>query len=259
MKLSKLKKKIPSLHVRKKKFAGRNNTGRITVAHQGGGHKQNYRKISMQGLNLTGFVVNLEYDPNRTAHLAKVYDSLQKTYSYILAPTHIKALDFISPLTKKNSENEITVLKQIGGCFLLEDLSVGDYIYNIELTPGQGGQLVRSAGGFATILQKTPTHVIIKMPSGEHRMILKTCTAFLGNLSNENQMNISWKKAGKSRWLNIRPTVRGVAKNPIDHPHGGNTSGGCHPVTPWARLTKGKPTRSKKKKNFLIIKKYKDR
>jgi len=137
--------------------------------------------------------------------------------------------------------------KQIGHRYSLDNLSVGDPIYNIEMYPQQGAQLVRAGGTSASILQKTKNFVTIKLPSGECRAIPKHCKAFFGSLTNEKHTQINWKKAGKSRWLNIRPTVRGVAKNPIDHPHGGNTSGGCLPVTPWAKLTKGKPTRSKKK------------
>lgn len=261
MLLSKYKHKLNYLYNRKKKLAGRNNTGRITVFHQGGGHKQKFRLVNFNGNFLNGIVTNFEYDPNRSARLAKVcyLKNNLKHFYYILAPQNIKVLDSIESsvnkelLIEKNND-EITNAKLVGSCYFLSEYAIGDYVYNVELTPNQGGQLVRAGGTSAVILQKTTDFVLIKLPSGEHRLVPAKCKAFFGNLSNENHTKIIWKKAGKSRWLNIRPTVRGVAKNPIDHPHGGNTSGGCHPVTPWAKLTKGKPTRSKKKVNSLIIK-----
>jgi len=255
--LSKYKKKIYSLINRKKKSAGRNNNGRITVAHQGGGHKQLYRQIDFQKSFDNGIVINLEYDPNRSAHIAKIYTSNEKIkFKYILAPKNLKILDKISATHLLNN-NVQNVEKQLGNFYKLSDFNVGDFIYNIEILPNTGGQLVRSAGGFAQVLQKLSDNVIIALPSGEHRMFPNTCKACFGNVSNENNNLIIIKKAGRSRWLNKRPTVRGVAMNPIDHPHGGNTSGGIHPKTPWARLTKGLPTRSLKKNSKMIIKKYK--
>lgn len=262
MLLSKYKIKHKYLCNRKKKNAGRNNTGRITVAHQGGGHKQTFRQISFKPTYKNGFVTAFEYDPNRTARLAKIcfFENFQKKYAYILAPQNLKILDIIeNNTTEQNSLNiwKLSTLKQVGSCYFLKDFSIGDYIYNIEINLKHGAQFVRAGGTSAVVLQKSNEHVTIKLPSGEHRLVPSNCKAFFGNLANENHLKVIWKKAGKSRWLNIRPTVRGVAKNPIDHPHGGNTSGGCHPVTPWARLTKGKPTR-KKKINKLILKRSKN-
>lgn len=262
MLLSKYKKKIKYLYSRKKNNAGRNNTGHITVHHQGGGHKKAFRKIQFKENFQTGFVVNIEYDPNRSARIAKIcfIKNMQKYYYYILAPQNLKIFDIIensTKLSKIKEEGEITITKHLGSCYYIHEFNIGDYIYNIELIPNKGAQLVRSGGTSALILQKTFENITVKLPSGEFRIIPWNCKAFFGNLSNENHNKLIWKKAGRSRWLNIRPTVRGVAKNPIDHPHGGNTSGGCHPVTPWARLTKGQPTKSKKKINKNIIKIFK--
>lgn len=254
MQLSKYKQKCNYLLTRKKNYAGRNNTGRITVAHQGGGHSQLYRHIDFKGNFSKGFVSHFEYDPNRSAYLAKIctLNDKKKKFFYILAPQNLKILDVIENVSQfQISENNI-LPKQVGNCYLIDHLRVGDFIYNIEVFPNKGAQLVRAGGTSAVILQKTSETILIKMPSGEHRAIPKNCKVFLGNLANEDHNKLIWKKAGKSRWLNIRPTVRGVAKNPIDHPHGGNTSGGCHPVTPWSRLTKGKPTRKKKYSHYII-------
>lgn len=269
MQLSKYNHKLEYLYDRKKKSAGRNNSGQITVAHQGGGHKQLYRKVIFKGEFTKGYVTNFEYDPNRSAYLAKIcfYKQLKKYYYYILAPQNLKVLDIVEsvPLKIENhlvneQDNFVrTISKQIGSSYYMKDLRVGDYIYNVELKVNKGAQIARAGGTSALILQRSENHTLIKLPSGEHRLIPNLCRAFYGNLSNENHREIIWGKAGKSRWLNKRPTVRGVAKNPIDHPHGGNTSGGCHPVTPWARLTKGKPTRSKNKHNSLIIKSSKSK
>lgn len=261
MLLSKYKSKLKYLFTRKKNFAGRNNTGRVTVAHQGGGHKQLYRQIEFKGNFNSGFVIAFEYDPNRTARLAKIcyFENNIKKYFYILAPQNLKILDIVDASKNKNileniDPNKITISKQVGSCYYLHEFNIGDFLYNIELSPGNGGQIIRAGGTSGIVLQKTENFLTIKLPSNEQRLISTKCRAFFGNLANDSHKKIVWKKAGKSRWLNIRPTVRGVAKNPIDHPHGGNTSGGCHPVTPWARLTKGKPTRSKKKKNKFILK-----
>lgn len=266
MLLSKNKHKIKYLFTRKVNRAGRNNTGRITVAHQGGGHKQSYRKITTSFFD-SAFVVGLEYDPNRSAYLAKIckLNNKNKQFSYVIAPQSLKILDKLEHSETSlvngldNQESKLTVAKQVGSCYFLHEFNIGDSIYNIKINANNPGQLIRAGGTYGTVLQKTSEFLTIKLPSGEHRLISTKYTAFFGNISNENHINLNWKKAGKSRWLNKRPTVRGVAKNPIDHPHGGNTSGGCHPVTPWARLTKGKPTRSKKKKNKLILKYYKNR
>lgn len=258
MLLSKYKKKEYSLFNRKKKSAGRNNTGRITVAHQGSGHKQLYRQIAFQENLKQGVVINIEYDPNRSGHIAKICNinkNLEKNYFYILSPKNLKILDNITSTNQKKDDENTP--KQVGSFYYLNEFNVGDLIYNIELFPNKGGQIVRAAGTFAQILQKNELYVTIALPSGEHRLISNKCKACFGNVSNENHWNIVIKKAGRSRWLNKRPTVRGVAMNPIDHPHGGNTSGGKHHKTPWSRLTKGRPTRSLKKNNKMIIKSYK--
>jgi len=236
------------LLLRKKKAAGRNNTGRITVNHQGGGHKQLYRQINFFKNDNFGTITNIEYDPNRTAFIAKIcFQDVNNnlTYNYIISPQKLKVLDVVF-----TTENK----KQLGNFYFLKDFDVGDFIYNIELNPNKGAQIVRAAGAYAKIINKTELYSTIELPSGEYRLISNKCKACLGNISNENHRKVILKKAGRSRWLNKRPTVRGVAMNPIDHPHGGNTSGGRHPKTPWARLTKGVPTRSKKKKNKMILK-----
>ena len=269
MNLSKYKHTIKYLKNRKKNYAGRNNLGRITVAHQGGGHKQQYKQIIFKNFinhNYKNFITTFEYDPNRTSFIFKLcgisnqnfYNNMYKKlhYKYILAPQEIKILDNLEDsFSKKNSSKKIK--KQFGNCYFLNELQVGDSIYNIQINNTKNCQFVRSAGTFATILIKTKKFATIKLPSGEVRNIPLIYKAFLGHVSNFLHYKKNLQKAGQSRWLNKRPTVRGVAKNPIDHPHGGNTSGGCHPVTPWARLTKGKPTRSKKLKNKFIITSYK--
>ncbi len=253
--LSKYKSKIKYLLNKKKKNAGRNNTGRITVYHQGGGHKRLYRKVAFKNTLEDGVVTNFEYDPNRSSYIAKICYSKneKKYYYYILAPKNLNILDNIS-------NNDSNIIKSVGNRYFLKDFNIGDFVYNIELKPNKGGQLARSAGTYAQILQKTKNdYVLIKLPSGEHRLIPNNCKASLGVVSNEEHKHKIIKKAGQSRWLNKRPTVRGVAMNPIDHPHGGGegkTSGGRPSVTPWGRYTKGQPTRAKKKKNKLIIKRY---
>ncbi len=267
MLLSKYRKKFKYLISRKKKNAGRNNTGRITVAHQGGGHKQLYRQINFANSVKKGFIVNFEYDPNRSAFIAKVcyFKNNLKKFYYILAPKNLKILDKVETSSEKNlyrNENVdylIEVSKQVGSCYFLKEFNIGDYIYNIELYPNKGSQLVRAGGTSALVLQKSENFVTVKLPSGEQRLIKNNCKAFYGNLANEDHSIRILKKAGRNRWLNKRPTVRGVAMNPIDHPHGGNTSGGRHHMSPWSKLTKGKPTRSKKNNNKLIIKYYKNR
>lgn len=258
--LKSLKNKTKYLYKQKKKNSGRNNTGRITVFHQGGGHKQLYRKINfINDFNTKGFVTNIEYDPNRTAYIAKICYNIKniKKFFYMLAPQNLKVLDKISfKLPVWSNNNTIKTLnKRVGNSFFLKDLALGDSIYNLEIFPNSKKKFISSAGTSGQILQKSNTHALIKLPSEEERLFSLNCKASFGILSNNNHNKIIIKKAGKSRWLNIRPTVRGVAMNPIDHPHGGKTSGGKQHMTPWAKLTKGKPTRNKKKINKLIIKK----
>lgn len=236
---------------RKKKYAGRNNHGKITVRHQGGGNKQRYRRLDFQRLNTNLWVVGFEYDPNRNAFLAKVKDLETQEINYILAPEGLNILDKIS--SKDIFANRLN----IGDSFLLQNIPNGTLIYNIELQQGLGGQLIRSAGTFAKVLYKTQTNdVVLQLISGEKRILSGSCKASIGMVSNRFYHNIKIGKAGKSRWLNIRPTVRGVAMNPVDHPHGGGegkTSGGRPSVTPWALPTKGQKTRSSKKNNKNIL------
>lgn len=200
MLLSKYKKKISYLIERKKKKAGRNNTGRITVAHQGSGHKQLYRQIDFQENLNGGMVIGKEYDPNRSSHLAKICFKNKhkiKKYHYIICPKDLKILDIIT--SNNITNNEKNNQKQLGNFYFLKDFSIGDFIYNIEILPNRGGQLVRSAGTFAKVLQKDNGFVSIVLPSGEHRLIPEECKACLGIVSNENHNNIVIKKAGRSR------------------------------------------------------------
>lgn len=193
MQLSKYIPKLKYLYDRNKKSAGRNNTGRITVAHQGGGHKQLYRKIIFKGNFIKGFVTSFEYDPNRSAHLAKVcyFKNMEKFFYYILAPQNLKILDIVEGSSFKNIDlNALTTLKQVGNSYLLQEFHVGDFIYNIELKPNKGAQFVRAGGTSALVLQKLNNFILVKLPSGEHRLIPSLCKAFFGNLSNENHCEI---------------------------------------------------------------------
>jgi large subunit ribosomal protein L2 len=236
-----------------KELGGRNHSGKITVYQRGGGHKKLYRSIDFKRQQQEGCIVGFEYDPNRNTFLAKVFHKKNNTFFYILAPNGLKILDKV--FSKKKSKN---IIYQPGNTFAIKNIPVGTLVHNVELIPEKGGQLIRSAGTFAKILSsKKKNFVTIRLPSGEHRLIPLDCKATIGSLSNENWRYVDLKKAGRSRWLNKRPTVRGVAMNPIDHPHGGGegkTSGGRPSVTPWGFITKGPKTRSKKKSNFFILK-----
>lgn len=193
--LSKYKSKIKYLLNKKKKNAGRNNTGRITVYHQGGGHKRLYRKVAFKNTLEDGVVTNFEYDPNRSSYIAKICYSKneKKYYYYILAPKNLNILDNIS-------NNDSNIIKSVGNRYFLKDFNIGDFVYNIELKPNKGGQLARSAGTYAQILQKTKNdYVLIKLPSGEHRLIPNNCKASLGVVSNEEHKHKIIKKAGQSR------------------------------------------------------------
>lgn len=241
-----------------KRYAGRNNFGRITVRHQGGGHKQLYRQIDWYRQKKTGVVVNFEYDPNRTAFIAKIFyknenGSEKNSFNYILAPKGLKIFDQIQSISDKKRN----LLLKPGDTSILSNFEAGDFIHNIENTPGQGGLFARSAGTYAQVLQHVSTkYAKIRLPSGSIRLVPLTSKATLGILSNENHNKDIIGKAGKSRWLNKRPSVRGVAMNPVDHPHGGGqgkTKGGRPSVTPNSWPTKGQPTRSRKKQNNLIL------
>ncbi len=229
---------------------GRNNAGRITCRHKGGGHKRLYRIIDFKRskLNIFAQVLRLEYDPNRTAFIALIeYDDKER--SYIIAPNGIKIGDKII----SSSDADI----KLGNSIPLKNIPVGTILHNIEMKPKKGAQLARSAGNFVTLVGKDSGYAQLRMPSGELRIVSLECRGTVGSVSNPDQKNIKIGKAGRSRWLGIRPTVRGVAMNPVDHPHGGGegkTSGGRHPVTPWGKPTKGKKTRKNKFTSSFIIK-----
>ncbi|KAF8818199.1 50S ribosomal protein L2 [Rickettsia endosymbiont of Cardiosporidium cionae] len=233
------------------KSGGRNNLGRITSWHKGGGNKRKYRFIDFkrQKTDVLGTVRRLEYDPNRTAFIALVQYQ-DDTCSYILAPDGLSEGDQVI-----SGEN---VDIKIGNSMTLENIPVGVDIHNIEMIPGKGGQIARSAGSYACIVAKDNGYAQLKLPSGSRRLVHLCCRASIGVLSNIDQCNVNLGKAGRNRWLGKKPVVRGVAMNPVDHPHGGGegkTSGGRHPVTPWGKMTKGKKTRNNKLTDKFIIKK----
>lgn len=238
-----------SLTVNLKKHSGRNNLGRITVRHQGGGAKRAYRIIDFRRdkTGILGKVESLEYDPNRTAFIAKIlYADGERRY--ILAPDGLEKGKFVVSDTLTDV--------QPGNAMLLKNIPLGTVIHNVEMKPGKGGQISRSAGSSCQLAGKTGDYVQIKMPSGELRKVPSNCLATIGSVSNQDHSNRKIGKAGRKRWLGIRPTVRGVAMNPVDHPHGGGegrTSGGRHPVSPWALPTKGYKTRNNKRTQKMII------
>jgi large subunit ribosomal protein L2 len=240
-----------SLLVTLKKSGGRNSYGRITARHIGGGHKQKYRIIDFRRdkLDIPATVASIEYDPNRRARIALLnYADGEKRY--ILAPLNLKVGDKI--IASVNAD-----IKP-GNSLPLKAIPLGTIIHNIELKIGKGGQLARSAGTFAQLMNKEGAYAQVKLPSGEVRMVLQGCMATIGQVGNIDYENLSLGKAGRSRWLGRRPKVRGVAMNPVDHPHGGGegrTSGGRHPVTPWGIPTKGYKTRTNKRSTRFIIKK----
>jgi large subunit ribosomal protein L2 len=231
------------------KSGGRNVHGRITVRHRGGGHKRLYRLVDFKRrkFDVPAEVVRIEYDPNRSAHIALI-KYIDGQHSYILAPQRVSIGDAII-------SGERADIKP-GNAMFLKNIPVGTVVHNIELKPGKGGQMARSAGTEAQVVGRDSGYVLLRLSSGEIRMFQGNSMATVGSVSNPDQKNISLGKAGRSRWLGRKPSVRGVAMNPIDHPHGGGegkTSGGRHPVTPWGKPTKGYKTRSKRKKNSLIV------
>jgi large subunit ribosomal protein L2 len=233
----------------KKKTGGRNNTGRITGPHRGGGHKQRYRLVDFKRrkFDVPATVERLEYDPNRSGFIALVRYS-DGEQSYILAPQRLKVGDSVI------SGQRVDV--KPGNAMPLGNMPVGSIIHNIELKIGKGGQLARSAGTFAQLVGKDSGYAQVKLSSGEVRMIHAECMATIGAVSNPDQQNVNYGKAGRMRWMGYKPVTRGVAMNPIDHPHGGGegrTSGGRHPVTPWGKPTKGKKTRKNKSTDKMII------
>ncbi|MCM8792410.1 MAG: 50S ribosomal protein L2 [Candidatus Omnitrophica bacterium] len=251
---SEINKKQPekSLIVPLKKSGGRNADGRITVRHRGGGHKRMYRIIDFKRdkLDAKGKVIAIEYDPNRSVRIALV-EYPDKERRYILAPLGLKVGDEV--ISSEKSEIEL----KVGNCFPLRNIPLGTLIHNVELVKGKGGQLVRSAGGCAQIMAKEGDYCHIKLPSGEIRLIPLDCRATIGQLGNVEHSSQSLGKAGRSRWLGIRPTVRGLAMNPVDHPHGGGEGksgqGNPHPVSPWGKSTKGFKTRKKGKYSDKFI------
>lgn len=233
-----------------KQKAGRNSQGKITVRHQGGGHKRNYRIIDFKRNkdNVVGTVATIEYDPNRTANIALIHyeDGVKK---YILAPKGLQVGQKI--------ESGEAVDIQVGNALPLANIPEGTYIHNIELKPGKGGQLVRSAGVGAQVLGHEGKYTLVRLASGEVRMILSTCRATVGIVGNEQHELINIGKAGRNRWLSKRPAVRGSVMNPNDHPHGGGEGrapiGRPSPVSPWGKKALGLKTRNKKKKSSKLI------
>jgi large subunit ribosomal protein L2 len=228
-----------SLQFSKKNNSGRNNLGRITVRHQGGGHKQKYRLIDYKYKDTVLKVESIEYDPNRTCYICLVSDNDNKL-SYKLLTEGINLNDTLSKGEFKT-----------GNFFQLKDIPLGSIIHSVEIKPGKGAQLARSAGTYAKLLQKNLKLNLakIQLSSKNYYYVSLDCFSTLGTISNMSHKNKNLAKAGRSRWLNKRPSVRGVAMNPVDHPHGGGegkTSGGRPSVTPWGKITKGKPTRKKK-------------
>lgn len=240
-----------SLLVKLKKTGGRNHFGRVTARHQGGGHKQKYRMIDFRRdkRGIPAKVATIEYDPYRSARIALLH-YLDGEKRYILAPVDLKVGDMVL----SGPEADI----KPGNSLPLRAIPLGTIIHNIELKIGKGAQLARSAGTFAQLMSKEGKYSQVKLPSGEVRLILQDCYATIGQVGNVDHENVSLGKAGRSRWLGKRPKVRGVAMNPVDHPHGGGegrTSGGRHPVTPWGVPTKGYKTRTNKTSDRFIVKK----
>ncbi|MEW6354351.1 MAG: 50S ribosomal protein L2 [Pseudomonadota bacterium] len=231
------------------KRAGRNNQGRVTTRHQGGGHKQHYRLIDFKRNKdgVTGTVERIEYDPNRTAHIALVlYADGERRY--ILAPKGVEA----GSQVLSGADAPI----KPGNCLPLRNIPVGSTVHCVEMKPGKGAQIARSAGGSVQLIAREGANVTLRLRSGEMRKILADCRATLGEVGNTEHNLRSYGKAGAKRWLGIRPTVRGVAMNPVDHPHGGGegrTSGGRHPVSPWGTPTKGYKTRRNKRTDGMIV------
>ena len=237
------------------KTGGRNNKGRITTRHIGGGHARRYRLVDFKRTkhDMPAQVERLEYDPNRTAFIAliKYQDG---TLAYILAPQRVKKGDSVVSGAKVDVKP--------GNAMPLKSIPVGTIIHNVEMKPGKGGQLARSAGTYVQLVARDSGFAQIKLSSGEVRKVPQDCMASIGAVSNADHANTQIGKAGRNRWKGIRPTVRGVAMNPIDHPHGGGEgrpSGGRHPVTPWGKGTKGTKTRNNKRTDGMIIRRVNKR
>ncbi|MCE9647980.1 MAG: 50S ribosomal protein L2 [Parvibaculum sp.] len=231
------------------KSGGRNNHGRVTAFNRGGGHKRSYRVIDFkrQRLEMPATVERLEYDPNRTSFIALIKYA-DGELAYILAPQRLAVGDSVI------SGKKVDV--KPGNAMPLASIPVGTIIHNVELKPGKGGQIARSAGTYVQLVGRDQGYALIRLSSGEQRMVRGECMASIGAVSNPDHSNITIAKAGRNRWLGKRPSVRGVAMNPVDHPHGGGegrTSGGRHPVTPWGKPTKGKKTRQNKATDKYIL------
>jgi large subunit ribosomal protein L2 len=232
------------------KKGGRNNTGRITTRHQGGGHKRRYRVVDFKRVKdgVPAKVAAIEYDPNRSARIALLH-YLDGAKSYILAPARIQ----VGAMVESGPTADI----KPGNALPLENIPTGTMVHNVELKPGQGGKMARSAGASVQLVAKDGPHAVLRVPSGEMRRVPLTCRATVGQVGNTDHENQSIGKAGRNRWLGKRPGVRGSAMNPVDHPHGGGegkSKGGRHPVTPWGVPTLGKRTRAKhKESNKLIV------
>ncbi|MGR7997439.1 MULTISPECIES: 50S ribosomal protein L2 [unclassified Xanthobacter] len=242
-------KPVKTLTEGKSSSGGRNNNGRITVRFRGGGHKQTYRLVDFKRTkrDVAASVERIEYDPNRTAFIALIkYEDGE--LAYILAPQRLAVGDQVI------AGSQVDV--KPGNAGPLSSLPVGTIVHNVELKQGKGGQIARSAGSYAQIVGRDEGYVILRLNSGEQRLVHGACYATVGAVSNPDHMNISLGKAGRNRWLGQRPHNRGVVMNPVDHPHGGGegrTSGGRHPVTPWGIPTKGKKTRSNKATDKFIV------
>jgi large subunit ribosomal protein L2 len=236
-----------------KKTGGRNNRGNISIRHHGGGHKRRYRLIDFKRgkLDIPAKVETIEYDPNRTANIALLC-YVDGERRYILAPNGLAVGDKV--ITSADADI------QPGNCLPMSKIPLGTTLHNIELRPGKGGQMVRSAGTGAQLMAREGRYVLLRLPSGEMRKVLAVCYATVGNVSNLEHAHEHIGKAGRNRWKGWRPTVRGVVMNPVDHPHGGGegrTSGGRHPVTPWGVPTKGKKTRKNHRSDNYIVRRRK--
>jgi len=246
-------KPVKSLTEGLSKTGGRNNTGRITANHRGGGHKRSYRRVDFKRtkFDVPAVVERIEYDPNRSAFIALVrYEDGE--LSYIVAPQRVDVGDRVI------SGNQVDI--KPGNAMPMKNIPVGTIIHNVELKPKKGAQLARSAGNYVQLVGKDQGYALLRMPSGEQRMVLAECMATVGAVSNPDHKNRKIGKAGRKRWLGKRPVVRGVAMNPVDHPHGGGegrTSGGRHPVSPWGKPTKVKRTRNNKRTQRLILRRRK--
>lgn len=236
-----------------KKTGGRNSSGKITTRHIGGGHKRRYRIVDFKRdkYEIPGKIFGIEYDPNRSANLALIH-YVDGEKRYIIAPLGVKVGEII--VSSKKPDTEV----KEGNTMLLRFVPLGTFIHNVEMKPEKGGQLARSAGSYAQLVAKEGDYGQVRLPSGEVRLVHLTCMATIGQVGNIDHENITIGKAGKPRWLGIRPTVRGMAMNPVDHPLGGGegrTKGGRHPCSPWGQLSKGKKTRKNKRTDKFIVKK----